>query len=121
MRQTYDKDLSTKRYTIKVDTADNYGFFQNNHNGTEGGLWFQDGHLYDYDGVSCLPREVERALIAAGFTVDDPADVVEDAARELHLAIMTEGAEFPDEAYRIARKYGISQTALEIEYDNLTN
>lgn len=121
MSYSFNKDISTKRYEIQIDTFEQYGYFQNKTSGTEGGLWFENDHLVDYDGVSCLPREVERALIAAGFTVDDPADVVEDAARELHLAIMTEGAEFPDEAYRIARKYGISQTALEIEYDNLTN
>ena len=32
-----------------------------------GGLWFEDGHLIDYDGVFELPIEIVRALETLGF------------------------------------------------------
>ena len=48
-------------------------------------------------------------------------DTLKAAAIELHLHIMEEGAEFPDEAYRIAQKYKVKQSDLEQAYDKLTS
>lgn len=68
---TFDLNLSTDRYTIEIDTAESYGYFQNNLTGTEGGLWFDGKTLADYDGVSVLPTEVAQALTANGYILDD--------------------------------------------------
>jgi hypothetical protein len=70
----FNLNLSTDRYTIEIDTAAQYGYFQNNYTGTEGGLWFNGSEIIDVDGVPELPASVERALNAAGysFAEDDP-------------------------------------------------
>jgi len=67
----FDLNLSTKRYAIEIDTLEQYGYFQSNHTGTEGGLWFDDRELIDYDGVVVLPKEVEQALIKAGYNTGE--------------------------------------------------
>lgn len=67
----FDLTLSNQRYTIEIDTTEQYGYFQNNQTGTEGGLWFDGSELIDYDGVAELPPAVERALKSAGYTLDD--------------------------------------------------
>ena len=67
----FNQDLSTERYTVQVDTAAQYGYFQNNNTGTEGGLWFADNTLIDYDGVFELPKQVHAALTNAGYSLED--------------------------------------------------
>ena len=67
----FDQELSTERYTIQIDTAAQYGYFQNNNTGTEGGLGFKDNTLIDYDGVFELPKEVHTALTNAGYNLED--------------------------------------------------
>ena len=67
----FDQDLSTERYTIEIDTAAHYGYFQNNTTGTEGGLWFDGLTLVDYDGVWDLPKQVHAALVNAGYNLED--------------------------------------------------
>jgi len=67
----FNQDLSTERYTVQIDTAAQYGYFQNNNTGTEGGLWFQDNVLVDYDGVFELPKQVHAALTNAGYNLED--------------------------------------------------
>lgn len=37
----------------------------------EGGLWFKDKVLVDYDGVFCLPKEVENTLKEMGFDTSE--------------------------------------------------
>lgn len=69
-KYNFDRDLSTSRYTVKVDTAAQYGYFERN-TGGEGGLWFNGTELIDYDGFHFLPREVGQALRDAGYTVDE--------------------------------------------------
>ena len=71
MTYTFDLNLSTDRYTIEVDTASEYGYFQNDITGTEGGLWFDGLRLSDYDGVFELPKQVHVALVNAGFNLED--------------------------------------------------
>ena len=48
-------------------------YFEHNGLGEDraGGLWFDGATLDDYDGVFALPREVGRALIQLGITVDE--------------------------------------------------
>jgi len=51
-----------------------YGWFEHNEHGDEYGgfLWFKDGELVDYDGISgYLPDEVLDALEAIGFDVNE--------------------------------------------------
>jgi hypothetical protein len=67
----FDLNLSTPQYAIEISTADNYGYFQNNTTGTEGGLWFDGLRLSDYDGVYDLPKPVYTALVNAGFKLED--------------------------------------------------
>jgi hypothetical protein len=67
----FNQDLSTKRYTLQIDTAAQYGYFQDNNTGTEGGLWFQDDTLIDYDGVFELPAQVQTDLIHAGYNLSE--------------------------------------------------
>ena len=60
MTYRYDKDLSTSKWTIMIDTVDNYGYFERNSDGTGGGLWFDPcgpngrTELIDYDGVPII-------------------------------------------------------------------
>lgn len=61
--------LDSGRYTIEVDTAAQYGYFQNDETGTEGGLWFENNTLTDYDGTEVLPKTVATALRKACFVV----------------------------------------------------
>lgn len=70
-KYNFDVNLSTERYTIEIDTAESYGYFQDNTTGTEGGLWFDGMELVDYDGVAVLPKQVEDALKANGYSLDD--------------------------------------------------
>jgi hypothetical protein len=67
----FNLNLSTERYTIEIDTAEQYGYFQCNKYGTEGGLWFDGQRISDYDGVPELPTEVAAVLFNAGYTLDD--------------------------------------------------
>ena len=67
----FDIKLDTGTHTIEVDTAAQYGYFENNLNGSGGGLWFENGALVDYDGVAVLPMKVIKALRAAGLIVSE--------------------------------------------------
>jgi hypothetical protein len=49
---------------------DNYYFFEHATLGDEGycgGVWLQDKHIMDYDGVYDLPRDVEAILESLGY------------------------------------------------------
>jgi hypothetical protein len=67
----FNLNLSTDAYALEIDTAAQYGYFQNNTTGTEGGLWFDGLRLSDYDGVYDLPKSVYTALVHAGFNLED--------------------------------------------------
>ena len=67
----FNLNLSIPLYTIEIDTAEHYGYFQNNNTGTEGGLWFDGLRLSDYDGVYDLPKQVYAALVNAGYNLED--------------------------------------------------
>lgn len=66
----FDKKLVTAHYTIEVDTKAQYGCFEA-HTGGEGGLWFVENELVDYDGFAVLPLEVAHALRNDGFVLED--------------------------------------------------
>lgn len=71
----FDKALTTVKYTVGIDSNANYGYFQNDITGTEGGLWFNSNkELTDYDGVFELPNEVILMIESLGFNADYAKD-----------------------------------------------
>ena len=77
--------IPTKNYTVEVDTAAYYGWFEHNELGYEsgGGLWFGDNKvLIDYDGVFELPTEVIMVLHANGFDITYCLPEIEDDGAE---------------------------------------
>jgi hypothetical protein len=77
----YTVDLSTANFEIKIHPSAGYGYFEHNELGDEcgGGLWFTScppfaGELVDYDGVTHLPKEVDIALRANNYYLDDTFD-----------------------------------------------
>ena len=75
----YDKDLSTEKWTVKIDTKRNFGYFERCSDGAGGGLWFgfndnQKLELIDYDGMSCLPKSMVKILRDAGYHLDSSYD-----------------------------------------------
>ena len=71
MDYNFDKDISGAHYSVEIDTAAQYGCFENKRHGGGGGLWFEGLKLVDYDGVFELPAEVIEQLRANGFAVDE--------------------------------------------------
>ena len=76
--------------TIGYRAEDDYGYFEfyDTESGgdewyAEGGLWFQDDTLTDYDGVFSLPPFIFKYLKSKGFNVDDMYDESEDDGKEL--------------------------------------
>jgi hypothetical protein len=67
-------ELVVMTYNIEVDTHKRYGCFEMVSGCgtyyTEGGLWFTDGELVDYDGIFELPTEIEDQLKKWGYKVD---------------------------------------------------
>ncbi len=57
-------------WLVHVDTEKQYGCFENQEDGTEGGLWFNNNELVDYDGVYEIPRQVVQALQGFKLNVD---------------------------------------------------
>lgn len=69
------------KYTVEVNRSTKHGYFECNHNGDGGGLWFEvstestEGDadrkltLIDYDGMFELPDEVIDILRNGGFIV----------------------------------------------------
>lgn len=80
MSRIYDKKFQFGNWLVEVSTEDRYGYFENQNNGTGGGLWFDrvsyenDQGFYlelmDYDGVFELPEIVVEGLRAAGYVLD---------------------------------------------------
>lgn len=75
----FDLNAKTGKWTVEVDTAANYGYFERDSDGTGGGLWFgrtaeNKLTLEDYDGVACLPKDVAQALRGMGLEVGPEFD-----------------------------------------------
>lgn len=80
----FNKDISTDRFEIKIDTTAGYGYFEHNTRGDEcgGGLWFSGLELIEYDGTATLPKNVAEALHKDGYLVgEDFADIQVDVER----------------------------------------
>ena len=61
----------TGRWVVEIDSAANYGYFEDTVNSGEGGLWFAGKALVDYDGFSELPATVEKMLMLANYDLSD--------------------------------------------------
>jgi hypothetical protein len=68
--KTY-KVTNTGNFEVALATNGRYGYFEHNELGDMlgGGLWFEDGAIYDYDGVAELPSEVVVELENRGVDV----------------------------------------------------
>lgn len=84
MEYCFDKKFQFGKYSVQIDTAEKYGYFEHEELGDEaaGGLWFARSdrsvpgfagklELVDYDGMACLPKAVIEALRENGFIVDE--------------------------------------------------
>jgi hypothetical protein len=65
----YTETLESGNWLIKISPTTEYGYFENQDTGGEGGLWFTGNELYDYDGMFELPKLVADALQGAGYVV----------------------------------------------------
>jgi len=70
MAYNFDKKTIIRNWEVCFDSNAQYGCFEYEINGTEGGLWFVDNELTDYDGVYELPKPVIEALQGFGLNVD---------------------------------------------------
>ena len=70
MAYNFDKKEQVGDWLVEVDTAKQYGYFENQEHGGEGGLWFKDNELVDYDGVYEIPKQVIMALQSMNLNVD---------------------------------------------------
>ena len=77
--KTYSWEVVVKeRYDDQLQNNTSNGYFEG-YNVTdgaedfhvEGGLWFEGKVLVDYDGVFCLPKEVEDTLKEMGFDTSE--------------------------------------------------
>lgn len=74
---SYNFNLKTQvgKYTVEIDSAAKYGYFEHDIHGEGGGLWFNKGNsLEDFDGYSCIPKDVVKAIRELGFHV--PHDMI---------------------------------------------
>jgi hypothetical protein len=65
------KLTETENYTVGLNNNGLGGYFEHNKLGEElgGGLWFENGAIYDYDGVYKLPTEVANELESRGVDI----------------------------------------------------
>ena len=63
-------------WSVFIDSDGNPVGFEHHEYGDEygGGLWFESGHLTDYDGVYNLPKKVIAMCEALGFNMDYAKD-----------------------------------------------
>jgi hypothetical protein len=73
-RYNFDHTIEAGKYTVQVSSTEGYGYFENNLNGSGGGLWFEGKELADYDGMSELPRVITIKLREHGFIVGPEFD-----------------------------------------------
>lgn len=69
----YDKKFKNKFITVEIDSKEGYGYFEignTEDDYIEGGLWFEENELVDFDGCYCLPELVRDKLVDLGFKVD---------------------------------------------------
>lgn len=77
MEYAFDLKTQNGAFTVAIDSAALYGYFEHETHGDEcgGWLWFDSVNgqldLTDYDGVPDLPKPVIEALESFGVIVDD--------------------------------------------------
>lgn len=65
------KTISSKVYTIEINTQEGTGTFTHKRLGTTGTLMFEnENQLVDFDGVEYLPLDVLQLLARSGFDVE---------------------------------------------------
>jgi hypothetical protein len=74
MAYNYDKKTQVGKWSVEIDSARQYGFFEHDDYGEGGGLWFVDSMLVDYDGVYELPTNVIKGIEDLGFNADYAKD-----------------------------------------------
>lgn len=82
----FDKEFQFGEWEVKIDTGAQYGYFQHQGVGTEGGLYFEvsaestggdSGRklvLIDMDGVMILPKVIVEGLRAEGYILCEDFD-----------------------------------------------
>ena len=71
-----EKEEATMQFNVKVNDDRDYGSFECYDVDdvityyAEGGLWFKDKELVDYDGVFSLPPQIVDCLREHGYKVD---------------------------------------------------
>lgn len=96
MEPSTSRVKSTKYFEVGIHEDNKTGWFQHHTYGDEfsGKLWFENGKLFDYDGISdFLPEEVIEAIVNFGFDIpyeffenaekDDTKDDAKDNAKEV--------------------------------------
>lgn len=76
-KHIYTQTAKEGKWVAKVSPTTYYGYYEHDDEGEGGGLWFTNGELTDFDGRSCLPRDVAKALISLRYKVD-PINYVGD-------------------------------------------
>lgn len=77
-KYNFNKKEQVGSWLVEVDTQAQYGYFEHQETGTEGGLWFKNNELIDYDGVYEIPRQVVMALQSMNLNVDYVLEDLED-------------------------------------------
>ena len=70
MAYNFDHKIVVGDYMVEIDSVKQYGYFENQARGGEGGLWFNGKELVDYDGVYELPQSVIVAIYQLGFNAE---------------------------------------------------
>lgn len=66
----YTETLREGKWVTTLSPTTNYGYYEHDVQGEGGGLWFEGKKLTDFDGRSCLPRDVATALLKAGYELE---------------------------------------------------
>jgi hypothetical protein len=69
-KHDYTQTLREGRWEVKMSPTTHYGYYEHDIQGEGGGLWFDGNKLRDFDGRSCLPRDVATALLKAGYELE---------------------------------------------------
>ncbi|MGS9896452.1 hypothetical protein [Acinetobacter baumannii] len=64
------KAIDVENFHIEINATTQRGWFEHGEEEIEGGLWFMDGVLVDYDGVFELPAAIVHGIHQLGFRVE---------------------------------------------------
>lgn len=69
-RHVYDVKLREGKWEVEISTVTAHGYYEHDAQGEGGSLTFEGKRLVDFDGRSCLPRDVATALLKAGYELE---------------------------------------------------